>query len=255
MTLPQDEIAALGPWVHNLHLPDGTQTLPEHPLIYGDFPNDKWKLVRDAIPADLAGWSALDIGCNAGFYAYELAKRGARVTGLDQEPHYLNQARWAAPRMGLADRVEFRQGKLYELAREPETYDLVWFMGVLYHLRYPMLGLDIAARKTRRLMVFQTLTMPGTDVAETPPDMPLLDRDAMLAPGWPKMAFIEKRLAGDETNWWTPNLAGIEAMLRAAGMRILHRLPHEIFVCEPDPENPSALATWGRGEFDAATGR
>ena len=175
MNSPQDEIAALGPWFHNLHLPDGTQTLPRHPLVWGDFPNDKWKLIRDVIPADLAGWSALDIGCNAGFYAFELARRGARVLGLDQEPLYLDQARWAAPRMGLADRVEFRHGKIYDLAREPETFDLVWFMGVLYHLRYPMLGLDIAARKTRRLMVFQTLTLPGADIVETPPDVPLFE--------------------------------------------------------------------------------
>ena len=256
MPAPPDEIAALGPWFHNLHLPDGTQTLPEHPLIWGDFPRDKWRLVRDALPTDLAGWSALDIGCNAGFYAFELARRGARVVGLDQEPLYLNQARWAAPRMGLADRVEFREGSVYELARGgEETFDLVWFTGVFYHLRYPTLGLDIAARKTRRLLVFQTLTMPGADVAETPSDMGLLDRGAMLEPGWPKLAFIEKRLAGDETNWWTPNLAGVEAMLRAAGMRVVHRLPHEIFVCEPDPANPSALETWGRAEFDAATGR
>ena len=249
-----EEIAALGPWFHNLHLADGTQTLPQHPLVWGDFPNDKWKLVRDAIPADLTGWSALDIGCNAGFYAFELARRGARVVGLDQEPLYLDQARWATPRMGLTDRVEFREGKIYDLAREEGAFDLVWFMGVLYHLRYPMLGLDIAARKTRRLMVFQTLTMPGAEVVETPPDMDLLDREAMREPGWPKLAFIEKRLAGDETNWWTPNLAGVEAMLRAAGMRVLHRLPQEIFVCEPDPANPSALETWGRGEFLAATG-
>lgn len=254
----QDEIAAFGPWFHNLHLPDGTQTVPEHPLIWGDFPTDKWRLIRDAIPADLSGWRVLDIGCNAGFYTFELAKRGARVVGLDHEPLCLNQARWAAGKLGLEDRVEFRQGKIYDLAHDAwtgEAFDLVWFMGVLYHLRYPMLGLDIAAQRTRRLMVFQTLTLPGEGIDQTPADVPLHERDAMREPGWPKMAFIEHQLAGDRTNWWTPNLAGVEAMLRSAGMRVTHRLPQEIFVAEPDRANPSCIAGWNRGEFLAATGR
>ena len=65
---------------------------------------------------------------------------------------------------GLEDRVSFRQMGVYELAGSTESYDLVWFMGVFYHLRYPMLGLDIIARKTRRLLVFQTMTSPGNDV-------------------------------------------------------------------------------------------
>ena len=69
-----DDIAALGPWFHNLHLPDGTQTVPDHFL--GDFPTFKWEQIRDYLPADLAGWTALDIGCNAGFYSFELARRG-----------------------------------------------------------------------------------------------------------------------------------------------------------------------------------
>lgn len=256
MTSIQDEIAALGPWFHNLHLPDGTQTLAEHPLVWGDFPGDKWRLIAPAIPTDLAGWRVLDIGCNAGFYSFELARRGASVVGIDHEPRCLRQARWAADKLGLADRVTFRQAKIYDLAHEGESFDLVWFMGVFYHLRYPLLGLDIAAQKAGRMMVFQTLTLPGDDPAPGPvADMPLLEREAMRAPGWPKMAFIEHRLAGDRTNWWTPNLAGVEAMLRSAGLRVTERLPQEVFVCEPDPANPSSVATWNRGEFLAATGQ
>src|SRR3954468_17440893 len=100
---PTDErrraVAALGPWFHNLHLPDGRQTAPDHPL--GDFPAFKWAEIAPHVPHDLAGWTALDIGCNAGFYTFELARRGARVTALEIDERYLAQARWAAAQYGL----------------------------------------------------------------------------------------------------------------------------------------------------------
>ena len=248
------EVAALAPWFHNLHLPDGTQTVPEHPLIWGDFPSCKWSLLASAIPEDLSGWRVLDIGCNAGFYAFELARRGADVLGIDVNDHYLTQARWAARQFGLEARVEFRRMQVYDLARLDETFDLVWFMGVFYHLRYPLLALDLVARKTRRLMMFQTLIMPGNEILLPGEDMDLLKKDVMLEAGWPKMAFIEHRLAGDPTNWWAPNLAAIEALLRSAGFRVVQRLPHEIYLCAPDADHPSCVATWNQAEILSATG-
>src|SRR3954470_19178072 len=134
------DISQLGPWFHNLHLPDGTQTCPDHWL--GDFPTCKWNQIAPHLPQDLSGWSCLDIGCNAGFYSFALAQRGATVLGIDLDEHYLNQARWAAAQYQLADRVGFTGRQVYDLARLKENFDLVLFLGVFYHLRYPMLGLD-----------------------------------------------------------------------------------------------------------------
>jgi tRNA (mo5U34)-methyltransferase len=221
------EIQRLGPWFHNLHLPEGTQTAPDHPL--GDFPAFKWEEVASSIPADLSGWRALDIGCNAGFYSFELAKRGAAVVGIDLDEHYLVQARWAQQKFGLD--VEFRRSSVYDLARTGERFDLVLFMGVLYHLRYPLLALDVVAEKVERLLVFQTLTMPGEESTETPEDLALDERDRLLDSDWPKVAFIEHRLAGDPTNWWAPNHAAVEAMLRSAGLEVVERPAHELYVC------------------------
>ena len=85
------EIAELAPWFHNLHLPGGVETAPDHPL--GDFPAYKWAEVASAVPEDLSRWQALDIGCNAGFYTFELARRGADVLAVDVDEHYLRQAR------------------------------------------------------------------------------------------------------------------------------------------------------------------
>ena len=227
------EIAALAPWFHNLHLPDGTQTLPDH-FLGGDFPTFKWREISRAIPARLNGWRVLDVGCNAGFYSFELAKRGASVLGIDVDPHYLAQARWAVKAFGLERRVEFRQMEVYEIARLHVRFDLGWFMGVFYHLRYPLLALDLLARRTRRLMMFQTLTMPGDSVYRPQADYPIDQRTPLLETGWPKMAFVEHRFSGDPTNWWVANHAGVEAMLRSSGLRVKARPGHEIYLCAPD---------------------
>jgi tRNA (mo5U34)-methyltransferase len=126
-------------------------------------------------------------------------------------------------------------------------------MGVLYHLRYPLLGLDIVARKVGRRLIFQTLTMPGEEEVETPADLPIDQREVMLSPGWPKMAFIEHRLANDPTNWWAPTHSCVEAMLRSAGLAVRERPGHEIYVCEPG--EPREELAWIEEELRAATGR
>lgn len=225
------EIAELGPWFHNLHLPGGEQTAPDHPL--GDFPAFKWRQIAPGLPGDLTGWRALDVGCNAGFYSFELARRGASVLGIDVEERYLRQARWAARRYGFEELVTFRRRTVYDLARGEERFDLVLFLGVLYHLRHPLLALDLLAARTDRLLVLQTLTMPGEDELAAPADLPIEERRRMLEPGWPVLAFIEHRLADDPTNWWAPNRACVEAMARSAGLEIVQRPGHEIVVCRP----------------------
>jgi tRNA (mo5U34)-methyltransferase len=248
------EISRLAPWFHNLHLPNGAETAPDHFL--GDFPSYKWAEIADYLPADLTGWRALDIGCNAGFYSFELARRGADVVGIDSDAHYLAQAEWAARQFGLTSQVTFRQQQIYDLARERESYDLVLFMGVFYHLRYPLLGLDLAANLVRRLMVFQTLSMSGEEVYQDTEDHDIMDRAVLARPGWPRMAFIEHRYSGDPTNWWVPNHAAIEAMLRSTGLCVTARPGHEIYLCEPAPENSPTRAPYDfSAETRAATGR
>lgn len=245
-------VIELQPWFHNLHLPDGTQTAPDHPL--GDFPSYKWQELAATLPEDLCGWSALDVGCNAGFYSFELARRGARVTAIDSNPHYLKQARWAAVQFGLDNRIGFRQQQVYDLAREQDHYDLVLFLGVLYHLRYPLLGLDIVAEKARSLLYLQSLTLPGVEVASDIDGLGFEQRQRMLEPGWPKMAFIEGRFADDPTNWWAPNHACIEAMLRSCGMRVIARPGYELYLCVPEPKYAACAHTWNQEEYTAALG-
>ena len=227
------EIDSLGPWFHNLHLPDGTQTAPGHR--FGDFPSFKWEKLEDTVPQDMKGWSVLDIGCNAGFYSLQLAQRGAHVLGLEIEPLYLRQAQWIAREYELTDQLEFVEGDVYQLINSQRKFDLVWFTGVFYHLRYPALALDLVRRATARYMMFQSMTMPGSSTANVPDDLPLDGRRAMLDESWPKMSFIERRVAGDESNWWAPNATCVEAMLRSSGFEVMARPEHEFYWCKAVP--------------------
>lgn len=245
------EIEELKPWFHNIHLPDGVQTAPDHWL--GNFPHFKWVEIAHAIPEDLQGWRVLDVGCNAGFYSFELARRGADVLGIDVDTHYLRQASWAAEKLGLQDKVRFEQMQVYDLANRTESFDLIWFMGVFYHLRYPLLAMDILAEKNSNMMVFQTLSMPGEAAEQDTWDRPINERGDLLKEGWPKMAFIEHKFSGDPTNWWLANHAGIEAMLRSCGYRISRRPGHEVYIAQKDIENPGSLKTWNRSEYLSAT--
>jgi len=135
----RERVAALGPWFHNLDL-NGVKTAPDHFL--GDYPAVKWRHFANAIPADLSGKSVLDIGCNAGFYSLEMKRRGAaRVLAIDYDEGYLQQARFAAEVSGLD--IEFAQLSVYDVGALGERFDLVLFLGVLYHLRHPLLALDL----------------------------------------------------------------------------------------------------------------
>jgi tRNA (mo5U34)-methyltransferase len=224
------EIDALAPWFHNLHLPSGHQTAAAHPL--GDFPAFKWEPIAPMVADDLRGVRALDVGCNAGFYSFQLAARGAEVLAIDLDEHYLRQGRWAAQQLDPAGRVRFERMHLYDLIGGGERFDLILFLGVLYHLRYPQLALDLLAGIVGGQMIVQTLTMPGADPAEVPADLPFEQRDRLADPGWPKAAFIERRYASDATNWWAPDDACVRAMLRSAGLRVVATPAHETYICD-----------------------
>jgi tRNA (mo5U34)-methyltransferase len=246
------EIASLAPWFHNLHLPNGEQTAPDHPL--GDFPQVKWRQIAPHVPSDLHGKRVLDIGCNAGFYSFELARRGADVLAIDIDPHYLRQAHWAAECFGLQGRIQFQQASVYDLAGTRERFDIVWFLGVLYHLRHPLLALDILREVTAQQMVLQTMTMPGDMVVSPPSALGLEQRGELTQRGWPCMAFIERELAEDPTNWWAPNHACVEAMVRSAGFRVSARPGHEIYLCEPDPDEWPVTRKLREGELKCVVG-
>ncbi|MBV8493561.1 MAG: TIGR04290 family methyltransferase [Alphaproteobacteria bacterium] len=232
----RERVAALGPWFHNLDL-NGIKTAPDHFL--GDYPAVKWRRFADAIPHDLSGKTVLDIGCNAGFYSLEMKRRGAaRVLAIDYDEGYLRQARFAAEVTGLD--IEFRQLSVYDIGALGERFDLVLFLGVLYHLRHPLLALDLI-REHVVADLFVCQSMQRGDGGEQPldEDYPFSETAIFERPSFPHLSFIEQRYAGDDTNWWVPNRACMTAMLRSAGFVIENSPEEEVYLCRPGPP-PSA---------------
>ncbi|HEY1300489.1 MAG TPA: TIGR04290 family methyltransferase [Stellaceae bacterium] len=221
-------IAELGPWFHNLDLA-GVATAPDHFL--GDFPRVKWRRFSTAIAADLTGKSVLDIGCNAGFYSIEMKRRGAaRVLGIDSDADYLAQARFAAEVTGFD--IEFRQMSVYDVAALEEHFDLVLFLGVFYHLRHPLLALDLIHEYVARdLLVFQSMQRGSNEAAQVADNYGFWELEPFDRPDFPRLHFIEHRYADDPTNWWVPNRACTEAMLRSAGFEIAAQPEAEVYVC------------------------
>lgn len=224
----QERVQALAPWFHDLDI-RGVRTAPDHPL--GGFLRDLWRQVEPAFPADMSGKTVLDIGCNAGFYSQQLHARGARVTAIDHDPRYLEQARFAAEATGAE--IEFHQMDVYDVGRLGRRFDYVLFMGVLYHLRHPLLALDRVAEIVGERLVFQCMLRGARGTPELEPDYPITETAIFEDPRYPALRFIEGSYAGDPTNWWVPNQAGMEAMLRSAGLRIDQRVEGEVYFCSP----------------------
>lgn len=222
------EIERLGPWFHNLTI-DGIETAPDHFL--GDYPSFKWRHFKEVVPADLTGATVLDVGCNAGFYSFEMKRRGAaRVVAIDSDPHYLAQARYASERLGLL--IELHQMSVYDVGRLGMKFDLVIFMGVLYHLRHPLLALDLLREHAvGDLLLFQSMQRGSTAAPTVATDYRFEDVSPFDDPGFPTLYFIEHRYAGDPTNWFIPNKAAVEAMLRSAGFSILQNPEREVYLC------------------------
>ncbi len=225
------QIRGLGEWFHNLDLL-GVPTAPNHFL--GDFPAVKWKHIAGAIPEDLQGASVLDIGCNGGFYSIQAKRRGAgRVLGIDIDDRYLNQARFAAKTLGVE--IEFEKASVYQIDAIAGQFDYVFFMGVLYHLRYPLFALDKVITKVAPggRLVFQTMLRGSSATRQWEDNYQFWTTQIFADPAWPAMYFVEQSYANDPTNWWIPNQAAAEAMLRSSGLEILEHPESETWICAP----------------------
>jgi tRNA (mo5U34)-methyltransferase len=191
-----ERVAALR-WYHTIDLGQGVVT--------PGVDNTPERLARLALPASLAGKSVLDIGAWDGFFSFEAERRGAtRVVASDSYSWkgggWGTKAGFLLAREALRSKVEDVEIDVMDLSPERVgTFDVVFFLGVLYHLRHPLLALERVASVTRELLILETVV-------------------DLVGLGRPAAAFYPgTELNADPTNWWAPNIEGAEAMLRAVG--------------------------------------
>ncbi len=164
------------------------------------------KLRAIQMPEDLSGMTVLDIGAWDGFFAFEAERRGAkRVLAIDSvcwknRPGAKDGFELA--RKVLRSRVEDLEMEVVDISRERiGAFDLVLFLGVLYHMRHPLLALERVSSVTKNLLILETAV-----------DMSFSRRPAMVF-------YPGDELGGDSSNWWGPNRSAVEAMLRTVGFR------------------------------------
>jgi tRNA (mo5U34)-methyltransferase len=187
-------------WYHTIDLGHGVVT---HGI--DDTPE---RLARVRLPDDLSGRTVLDIGAWDGFFSFEAERRHAsRVVAADYYAWHgvgwgtgEGKAAFQLAREVLGSRVEDVVVDVMELSPERVgTFNVVLFLGVLYHLPNPLLALERVASVTTDLLILETVV-----------DMVGVNR--------PAAAFYPGReLNGDPTNWWGPNHAAVEGMLRSVG--------------------------------------
>src|SRR5262249_41810436 len=130
----QNRMLLDGSWWHSIDLGNGLVTPGVHSLA------EMQNLYRSLeLPEDLSGKTLLDLGCWDGFYTFEAERHGARVTAVD----CWRPANFFAAREVLKSRAEFREASVYEIGKDAlGSFDMVLFLGVLYHLRHPLLALE-----------------------------------------------------------------------------------------------------------------
>jgi tRNA (mo5U34)-methyltransferase len=124
---------------------------------------------------------------------------------------------------------------VYEVAQIAGQFDYVFFMGVFYHLRYPAFALDQVVKKIRPegRLVFQSMLRGSDEVKPWKENYLFWETNMFADPAFPAMHFVEHSYSNDQTNWWIPNRAAAEAVLRSSGLEILEHPESETWICVP----------------------
>lgn len=227
-------VERLGPWFHRIDLEDGVVT--KGASVAGeaaDHPLPTWRHVAEALPDDLSGRSVLDVGCNAGFYSVEAMRRGAaRVLGIDAQRHQVRQASFVARALGLD--LEFRRMSVYDLS--PETvgvFDVTLALGLVYHLKHLVQGLERLHAVTNDLLVLETaVLLPELVPTEAVPYV----TGPLTRPLHP-MGYVENAPDAKEAvyNWFVPSIGAMGAMLSDTGFEDVRLVAapgdRAVFVC------------------------
>ncbi len=188
-------VASVPFWFHSIDFGDGLISDGINTL-------DNQKIISSFIPVNLHGKTVLDVGAWDGFYSFECEKRGARVTAIDNDQHLQGHKGFDVAKAILGSKVEHYDMDLFDVPEKlKREFDIVLFMGVLYHLKDPLRALETLFKVTRDLLVLESHYIEFGD------EIPLM----RFYPG--------TELNNDPTNWWGPNIPALISMLKVAGFR------------------------------------
>jgi len=141
----------------------------------------------------------LDVGCNAGFCSIEMKRLGASyVLGIEAFPQYLEQAKLV------------REVLVYDVREDLGTFDIVLFLGVIYHLKHPLLALERLARVTSGVLVCES--------AIVPPSRWFGRRIPNYGGPAYELRFVENAPSVEAVqNWFIPSVGCLKAFLKACG--------------------------------------
>jgi tRNA (mo5U34)-methyltransferase len=178
---------------HSIGLPDGS-VLPGLQSVE----HLRWRLSLFGLPDDLRGKRVLDVGAWDGWFSFECERRGAEVVAVDcVELDTFREAREL-----LGSKVKYLTLDVTELsARRLGRFDIVLFLGVLYHLRHPLLGLEKAVELSTDLALVESFVI-GRETRDVPAVMEFYERG---------------ELGGQIDNWCGPSPECLTAMCRSAG--------------------------------------
>jgi tRNA (mo5U34)-methyltransferase len=189
-------------WYHQIELAPGVVT----PGV-NDSQSQLNNLNALGLPSDCSQLRVLDIGCSDGFFSFEMERRGATVVAVDYTRPDVTGFSVASQILG--SNVVHIVENVYDLS--PEKYglfDLVLFLGVLYHLRNPMLALD----RIRRVTKVDGLLFVESQLAT---DRTL---SSLATPAW--QFFPRNSLNNDESTKWAPNLEGLKSAAEEAQFKV-----------------------------------
>jgi tRNA (mo5U34)-methyltransferase len=217
-TMSRDErlaiVRAFPYWYHRIYLGDGVYTVD-----HVEDHENLWCRFLPALPPRLDGLNVLDVGANAGYFSLQTKLMGARrVLAVEDYDAYLAQAE-ACRRVWDVD-VEYRKLDANRLDVIDEGFDLVVFLGVLYHLKHPFHAIEQIGRLCHDAVIVET------EIIKADPANQVTVRLGPYGKCEPTpchagiMKFYECDEAnGDWTNWWAPDRECLMGMLRVAGFR------------------------------------
>ena len=164
----------------------------------------KTLLERLRLEPSLSGKRVLDLGARDGYFSFEMERRGAEVVAVDYMP--ANETGFSVAKGIIGSKIPYIHENFLRLKpSEIGQFDIVLFLGVLYHMRDPMLALSLVRSLCRNELYLETHVS-----------------DPEVGSKLPVMLFYPRNsLADDYSNYWGPNMTCVEAILEENRFQVL----------------------------------